>query len=173
MKELQFTEGRGTGIPKIYDALEDNGSPPPIIETDETHACFLFQILIHPEMKPQPIRPEVYDEVHDGVYDAHSDELSETESRILDLCNNTPQPMSEILSEFGYSRVTRNISTSINRLRDRQLLVYTIPEKPRSKNQKYQITVKIGVRSDPKNSTRTQDQWIKSHVFLTGVDKWR
>ncbi|WP_460765156.1 ATP-binding protein [Niabella terrae] len=35
LKELHLTEGRGTGFPAIYDAMADNGSPPPVFETDD------------------------------------------------------------------------------------------------------------------------------------------
>lgn len=35
LKELHLTEGRGTGFPTIYDAMENNGSPAPIFETDD------------------------------------------------------------------------------------------------------------------------------------------
>jgi ATP-dependent DNA helicase RecG len=35
LKELNLTEGRGTGFPAIYDAMKSNGSPDPIFETDE------------------------------------------------------------------------------------------------------------------------------------------
>jgi ATP-dependent DNA helicase RecG len=35
LKELNLTEGRGTGIPIIHSELNNNGSPPPIFETDE------------------------------------------------------------------------------------------------------------------------------------------
>lgn len=35
LKELKLTEGRGTGFPAIYNALEANGSPEPTFETDD------------------------------------------------------------------------------------------------------------------------------------------
>lgn len=34
--ELHLTEGRGTGFPTIYNAMEANGSPEPSFETDDT-----------------------------------------------------------------------------------------------------------------------------------------
>lgn len=48
LKELRLTEGRGTGLPAIYDALEDNGSPKPIFETDDANYV-LVTIPIHNE----------------------------------------------------------------------------------------------------------------------------
>ncbi|WP_178989496.1 RNA-binding domain-containing protein [Winogradskyella schleiferi] len=35
LKELRLTEGRGTGFPSIYNAMEENGSPAPTFETDD------------------------------------------------------------------------------------------------------------------------------------------
>lgn len=35
LKELRLTEGRGTGFPSIYNAMEENGSPTPTFETDD------------------------------------------------------------------------------------------------------------------------------------------
>jgi ATP-dependent DNA helicase RecG len=34
LKELNMTEGRGTGIPKILRAMTANGSPPPQFEAN-------------------------------------------------------------------------------------------------------------------------------------------
>lgn len=47
LKELQLTEGRGTGLPAIYDTMEANGSPKPIFETDEESTYFLTIIPAH------------------------------------------------------------------------------------------------------------------------------
>ena len=48
LKELHLTEGRNTGFRKILTALEQNGSPKPIFETDENRLSFTSTILIHP-----------------------------------------------------------------------------------------------------------------------------
>jgi len=39
LKELDLTEGRSTGIPKILKVMKENGSPPEF-ETDEDHTSF-------------------------------------------------------------------------------------------------------------------------------------
>ena len=44
LKELRLTEGRGTGFPVIYRALELNESPKPVFETDEQSSYFLTTI---------------------------------------------------------------------------------------------------------------------------------
>lgn len=49
LKELHLTEGRCTGIPKIRRAMELNGSPPPLFQTDDEHGYFLTTLYMHPE----------------------------------------------------------------------------------------------------------------------------
>jgi ATP-dependent DNA helicase RecG len=40
LKELDLTEGRLTGIPKILKAMAANGSPAPLFETDDERLWF-------------------------------------------------------------------------------------------------------------------------------------
>lgn len=47
LKELHLTEGRGTGFPTIYDAMESNGSPKPVFDTDD-QTYFLVVLHAHP-----------------------------------------------------------------------------------------------------------------------------
>jgi ATP-dependent DNA helicase RecG len=49
LKELDLTEGRGTGFPIIYRKMEQNGSPAPVFETDDAHTYFLATWPVHPE----------------------------------------------------------------------------------------------------------------------------
>ena len=45
LKELHLTEGRATGFPTIYDALDKNGSPAPTFNTDDsTYFLVTFQV---------------------------------------------------------------------------------------------------------------------------------
>jgi ATP-dependent DNA helicase RecG len=48
LKELEFTEGRSTGIPKIIDAMQANGSPPAEFDFDEDHSYFMVRLPVHP-----------------------------------------------------------------------------------------------------------------------------
>ncbi len=48
LKELEFTEGRGTGVPKILRAMRQNGSPPPELEFDDDHSYFIVRLPVHP-----------------------------------------------------------------------------------------------------------------------------
>ncbi len=48
LKELDLTEGRSTGVPKILKAMEQNGSPPPIFETDDERIAFVIRLPVQP-----------------------------------------------------------------------------------------------------------------------------
>ena len=60
LKELDLTEGRCTGIPKIRAAMEKNGSPPPRFSTDEGRTYFLVELPVHPQLPGC----EAHDEAH-------------------------------------------------------------------------------------------------------------
>lgn len=49
LKELHLTEGRCTGVPKIHKAMQENGSPLAIFETDEESTYFLTILPVHVE----------------------------------------------------------------------------------------------------------------------------
>ncbi len=47
LKELELTEGRGTGIPKMLKAIRNNGSPNPVFLTDAGRTYFIAEFPIH------------------------------------------------------------------------------------------------------------------------------
>lgn len=49
LKEMHLMEGRNTGFWKIPNALEYNGSPAPLFETDSERLSFCTAIFIHPQ----------------------------------------------------------------------------------------------------------------------------
>ncbi|WP_370637443.1 ATP-binding protein [Cupriavidus sp. AU9028] len=48
LKELDMTEGRSTGIPKILKEMAANGSPAPLFETDDDRRSFVIRLPRHP-----------------------------------------------------------------------------------------------------------------------------
>lgn len=106
--------------------------------TDESRMSFYTEIKIHPEFLKELIPTEV----QDGVYDQNLIFISQTEQKILQVINNQQSSLSKILTNFGYKVITRNIREALTRLLNLELIAYTIPEKPRSKHQKYKITQK-------------------------------
>jgi len=51
LKELDLTEGKATGIPRIKKALKQNGSAPPVFDFDEDRTFFEVDFYIHPAFK--------------------------------------------------------------------------------------------------------------------------
>jgi ATP-dependent DNA helicase RecG len=49
LKELRLAEGRGTGVPKIFRSMGDNGSPPPSFDFDAARTFFRVTLSAHPE----------------------------------------------------------------------------------------------------------------------------
>lgn len=49
LKELRLAESRGTGLPKIFRAMRDNGSPEPQFDFDEDRTYFRLTLPAHPE----------------------------------------------------------------------------------------------------------------------------
>ena len=142
LKELELTEGRGTGIPKIYNALKNNGSPPPRFETDDPRTYFLVEILIHRAFRKRThqVPDEVSDQVSDEVIDALRQSLAETELRILKLLKQGPKNGPAIAQSFGYSVLTGNIRAALSQLQEKGLVEFTLPDKPQSKKQQRHLT---------------------------------
>ena len=55
LKELELSEGKGTGFPKIRKAMKSNGSPPPVFDTNRTRDYFLAKLPIHPKAKKREL----------------------------------------------------------------------------------------------------------------------
>jgi ATP-dependent DNA helicase RecG len=136
LKELDLTEGRGTGIGKIHAAMKANGSRPPRFETDEERTYFLVELLVHPSFAEQPAKASVEAPVEAPV------ELSETERAILKFCKDKPRSKREILAGLGYQSMTGHTKLALQRLAELGLLELTIPRTPNSRLQRRRITPK-------------------------------
>lgn len=165
LKELHLTEGRGTGVPKIYRALERNGSPKPILETDTDCNYFLTVIYAHPDAKSvQAIEPsddqdinsledinalltQLSDQASDLVTDKIklliSDKFGDRAELILVYLSEMPRKSKEILEDLlVLSFHTKNKQRYIDPLINQYWIELTIKENPRDINQKYQLTEK-------------------------------
>ncbi len=68
LKELDLTEGRSTGVPKILKAMAVNGSPVPVFETDDDRTAYLIRLPAHPlAAAPDAASAQVTDQVTDQV----------------------------------------------------------------------------------------------------------
>lgn len=81
-------------------------------------------------------------EAHDKAHDEAYEPMSKIEQRILHACLDAPQNTPELLALLGYESRTGNFKKALSRLMDLACLEMTIPDKPRSKKQKYRLTEK-------------------------------
>jgi ATP-dependent DNA helicase RecG len=131
LKELQLTEGRATGFPRIYDAMRRNGSPEPKFETDDERNYFLAVLRVHPDME---LRGQVGGQVGGQAKEI---DLSDTEKAILELLSKGPCSTDEIVKELGLTKRTGALQRTLKGLLEREIIQYLYPEAPRHPGQKY------------------------------------
>lgn len=116
------------------------------IETNEDRTYFLIEFHIHPEMAVLEMMGKAQVEVHVKAQDEAHDQaqviLSETEFKILNICQKNAVRNKEILTLLGHKSLSGHLKKSLKHLQEIGAIVYTIPEKPRSRNQQYKITAK-------------------------------
>ncbi len=128
LKELDLTEGRGTGFPIIYRKMEQNGSPTPVFETDDKHTHFLAILPIHPEF----LKVEPEDTPKANMPKLESPKAME----ILEFCKE-PKSRKEIMEMLEVYNNTKNFERYIKPLIVEKLLLLDIPQKPSSSKQRY------------------------------------
>lgn len=166
LKELKLTEGRGTGLPIIHKSLEENGSSPPIFETDENNVYFLCIIPAHPLTNSilgstdglrrdednaikinnlKDLNPHLsllVSEIGDQDKQTIKESINETIITVLKYCQE-PKSKDELFEKIGLYKNTKNYNHHIKPLIEVEWLTLTLPDKPTSKNQKY-YTTEIG-----------------------------
>lgn len=132
LKELRLTEGRGTGIPTVLRAMQENGSPAPSFDTDSDRSYFTVTLPVHPALAPQ-VTPQVTPQDESGQN--RSGKMWD----LLDFCTS-PRDRASIQARL-------NIQDR-QHLRERYLipaiaadwLTMTNPTHPNSPKQKYRTT---------------------------------
>jgi ATP-dependent DNA helicase RecG len=135
LKELHLTEGRGTGIPKIRNHLKKNGSPEPVFETDQDRNYFLTVLKIHPQASTKAKTDQVNDQAGTKLG------LSRDQVEIMERAINEA-PIVDLMGIAGRSNRTKFRDHVLNPLIEAGLIEMTIPDKPKSPNQKYRLTDK-------------------------------
>ncbi|MFZ6665651.1 KTSC domain-containing protein [Peijinzhouia sedimentorum] len=163
LKELKLTEGRGTGLPIIYSSMEENGSPPPVFETDENNAYFLCILPIHTltysilgqkdDLRWNIDKSMIFsslNEIDKHLRSQKTFKRAQVESMLLELLESIylkvlsyceqPQNRTAILENLALYNNSRNFDNYIKPLIEMGWLALTLPNKPTSKNQKYYTT---------------------------------
>ncbi len=169
LKELNLTEGKGTGIPTIKRALKNNGSPPAKYDTDgDDRRFFLIEIPVHPKFKAQDTdmingekedrdqgkdqgrdqdtdlinrEKEICDQVMNQVGDQIRDQAIERIIKTLRFCFE-PKTKREVLDNLNLTNKSTNFKFNVLPAIEVKLLEMTIPDNPNSMHQKYITTDK-------------------------------
>jgi len=197
LKELKLTEGRGTGLPIIHSGMEENGSPPPIFETDENNAYFLCILPIHPLTpaaqykraidESKYIAKKINDlteintylslsvsEIGDRDREAIRKEINDMTKMVLNYCTK-PKSRDELFEKIGLYKNTKNFQNHIKPLIDFGWLNFTVPNKITSRDQKY-YTTDLGKKlliivSGEHNSGIKRISVASSSIASIGYDK--
>jgi len=101
LKELDLTEGKATGIPRMKKALKENGSPEPFFDFDEDRTFFEVDFYIHPAFKEKTDTSSSSKSTH---INKPVVALTENTLRVLSLIEQNPKiTAAEIALKLGIS----------------------------------------------------------------------
>ncbi len=151
LHRIDFIEKAGTGVKRIRDEARDGGYPEPRWEANGfTTAIFRP----NPEVraaasapvttKRGPSRGPVgaHDEAHVAAHDEAHEPMTEIERKLLAACAQGPMSSPGLLQAAGYRSRTGNFKKALAWLLSEGLLEMTLPDKPRSRSQRYRLTAK-------------------------------
>jgi ATP-dependent DNA helicase RecG len=134
-------EAWGRGVERIFAACEAAGTPKPVLRyhpydmwTEFAFDEAYLRVLRAGQRQAEQVTPQVTPQVEAQV------ELSVTEKHILNACEGQPCTAKELLAAAGYSQRTGNFKRAMERLLSLGLMVYTLPDTPQSRLQKYRLT---------------------------------
>jgi len=133
LKELDLTEGRATGIPKILKVMAANGSPSPMFETDDERTSFVIRLPVHERARVTSAvaTPEVTMEVTMEVT---------TEVATLLAAVNGEMPRQALQAALGLKNAEHFRKAYLAPAIAAGCLEMTLPDQPTSRLQRYRIT---------------------------------
>ncbi len=137
LKELRLTEGRGTGIPAIFRAMRDNGSPEPRFLTDETRSYFATVLPVDPLAGLRADDVGLKDDCVSAI-----PEVLHTDPRRWDVLYHALEPQSRAALQGRAGVASREHFTRryLRPLIEAGLLALVDPARPNAPNQRYQAT---------------------------------
>lgn len=111
---------------RVYRDMEEAGLPEPVYRQSE---FMLYATLKNKNWGKEDASriPSVHDSIHDNIHD---------ENKLLEFCA-TPKTRRKMMSFLGLANRSSFAKHYLKPLLESGKLVMTIPDKPRSKNQKY------------------------------------
>ena len=129
----RYRNRRATGIPKILKGMAANGSPAPVFESDDARVSFVIRLPVHPQAL------KLTDQDTGEVTGEVAGEVTGEVRRLLNLLDGemTRQSLQQGL-ELKHEDHFRN--AYLVPALQAGLIEMTLPDKPRSRNQRYRLT---------------------------------
>ena len=159
LKELDLAEARSTGVPKIFRAMRQNGSPEPIFESDEDRTWFRVRLpvherallsttdqdtihdtqqvnsLINKEKRQDTPQDTPHGTIHDTIHvTEHVECLTTT---LIGEMNRT-----QLQDILGLSNRPHFVKAYLEPALKAGLIEMTLPDKPTSRHQRYRRTAR-------------------------------
>lgn len=127
-----YIEAWGRGIQKIRESCKENGNKMAEYQVHSSEIMVVFYGL--------PAQEDISDKYYntqDELKNTQDNGLSDKGKRILTVCTE-PKSKQEIAELLGYKSI-KSIKAEVEKLLNENRLTMTIPDKPKSKNQKYVV----------------------------------
>ena len=130
LKELELAEGRSTGVPKILRAMQQNGSPEPVFESDEDRTWFLVRLPVHERAATEASGQDTLQDT------------GQVTARVEQLVAVLTGKMSRAQVQAALQLKDWNHFTTVylKPALEAGLIEMTLPGKPTSRNQRYRRT---------------------------------
>ncbi|SHE25881.1 AlbA family DNA-binding domain-containing protein [Actinomyces glycerinitolerans] len=155
-REAGIMEQWGTGVQRVFEQVAEAGLPEPVIEEIQDRVRVIIQIPSHdprhaaathpgshearsahePETEDQISPEHAYTHSNDDRYDGRYDVA------MMRAAANGPVHRNTLLEAAGLRPLSQNYARHVVPLLNRGLIAMTLPDKPRSKAQRYVLTDK-------------------------------
>ena len=148
LKELDLTEGRSTGIPKILRAMQANGSPPPEFETDDDRTYYLVrlharvatvQVTVQADESSNLRYEKELERIAQKLGDVTGQVTVQVAAQVVLYCRE-PRKAREIMSHLGLKHWQTFLRNYLTPMLQTGLIEMTVPDKPTSPRQQYRLS---------------------------------
>ena len=167
--------------------MQKNGSPKPQIETDDDRTTFLIRLPVHPKHTPPAEQDTDQDKPASGLGLPDPTDLDTVQAtvqaggmtektvlRLLEPLQHEPLSVIELLDKLSIKHRASFRTTYLVPALTQELIEMTLPDKPKSPNQKYRLTAKgrallQRIKNPANPSTNTQNHEPRqTKILITG-----